>query len=303
VTIKELIDQFDLTHTHTLFLRDASLVFEKVGDSTNRASVYVWVASKAGSDCRVLYVGKAGKGVDLRCTQHMGGFVNSGTGRKNASELKRYLDAGYDVRVYARESSVMEIFGQAVSLYSAEEDALCAALSPVMNRAVFPAVDARTDKESVVQSTTTPRASMEVVGYLINGRLVQSTAVSTDDLSAQLDAYTDDQRLAVKKLLMHIEETHLEPEHRAKLIGGYTGHPKGCSGRTTLTYAIPGPSGRMNAGTWKARVYFSDQPRVGFPLTRLKSTARSKVDISESAGTFSPQSTDDFNKHPDDYLV
>lgn len=302
MTIKELIDQFDLTHTHTLVLQGESLVFEKVGDSNKRASVYVWVANKAGSDYRVLYVGKAGKGVHLRCTQHVGGFVNSGTGRKNASELKRYLNDGYDVCVYARESSVMEIFGETVSLYSAEEDALCAALSPVMNRAVFPAVDARTDKESVVQSATTAGASMEVVGYLINGRLVQSTAVSTDDLSAQLDAYTDDQRLSVKKLLTHLE-THLEPEHRAKLIGGYSGQPKGCSGRTTLTYAIPGPSGRMGAGTWKARVYFGDQPRVGFPLARLKSTARGKVDIAESADTFSPQSTDDFIEHPNDYLM
>lgn len=302
MTVEQLIGQLDLTHTHTLVLQGDSLVFKKVGASNQRASVYVWVANKASSDYRVLYVGKAGKGVHLRCSQHMDGFVNSGTGRKNASELKRYLNDGYDVCVYARESNVMEIFGETVSLYSAEEDALCAVLSPVMNRAVFPAVDARTDKEATVQSATTSGPSMEIIRELINGRLVQSTTVSTDDLLAQLDAYTEEQRLSVKQLLTLIE-AHLAAEHRAKLIDGYSGHPKGCSGKTTLTYAIPGPSGQMGAGTWKARVYFGDQPRVGFPLARLKSTARSKVDISESAGTFAPHSTDDFIKHPKDYLV
>lgn len=302
MTVEQLTSKFELTHTHTLVSQSDNFVFRKVGASDKSASVYVWVACKSDGEFKVLYVGKAGKGVHLRCNQHMGGFVNSGTGRKNATELKRYLSDGHEVRVYARQSSVMEIFGQVVSLYSAEEDALCAVLNPILNRAVFPSVDARTEKGPSVAGSTQSVASADLIGQLINSRLVQSTTVSTDDLSAQLDAYTEDQRLSVGKLLTYINN-QLLPEHRAKLVGGYAGHPKGCNGETTLTYAIPGPSGQMKRGSWQVRVYFGAQPRAGFPLARLKSTAHDKVDVSEQEKTFSPKSTADFIKNPAKYLV
>jgi hypothetical protein len=73
MTFDELTSKFDLTHTHTLVLNSDNLSFKKVNESSKNASVYVWVACKPTDKFKVLYVGKAGKGVHLRCTQHIGG--------------------------------------------------------------------------------------------------------------------------------------------------------------------------------------------------------------------------------------
>jgi hypothetical protein len=302
MTFDELTSKFDLTHTHTLVLESDNLTFKKVNESSKNASVYVWVACKPNDEFKVLYVGKAGKGVHVRCTQHMGGFINSGTGRKNAMMLKRFINEGYEVHVYARQSLVMDIFGKPVSLYSAEEDALCEALSPVLNRAVFPSVEVKGEKKQTLNTSSEAIDSFDAMGQLINNRLIQSTTVSTDDLLAQLDAYSIEQRSSVEKLLTFID-TQLSPDHMAKLIGGYSGQPKGCKSETTLTFAIPSSSGMMKPGTWQARVYFSTQLRVGLPLARLNSTAHDKVDISEKQQTFSPKSTDDFIQNPNSYLI
>lgn len=302
MNIQELTNQFDLTQTHTLALESDSLFFRKIATTHAKASVYLWIACKSDDNYKVLYVGKAGKGVHLRCTQHAGGFANSVTGRKNATELKRYLREGYEVRVYSRQSSVMEIFGQQVSLYSAEEDALCTLLNPVLNRAMFPILDAPAERKESTGTLVQSSESLDVIARLIDNRLIQSTTVSTDDLIAQLDYYTVEQRSDVKELLAYVE-TQLSPEHRAKLVGGYAGHPKGCSGETALTFAIPGPSGKMKQDTWKARVYFGEEPRIGFPLSRLNASATDKVDIAVNEKTFSPKSSKDFIQHPAAYLV
>ena len=302
MTVEQLASKFSLKHTHNLVLESGGLVFKSLSASGKHASVYVWLACKPQGEYKVLYVGKAGKGVDLRCAQHMGGFVNSGTGRKNATELIRYLSDGFEVRVYARKSNTLNIFGLDVSLYAAEEDALCEALNPVLNRAVFPSIGVSEKKQSDIGEVDQTVRRTQIVEELINSRLIHSTAVSSDDLFAQLAAYNDDQRASIEKLLVYAEKS-LSPAFRAKLVGGYAGHPRGCSGQTTLTYAIPGPSGKMKQGTWRARVYFGAQPRVGLPLARLKSTAVDKVDIADRERTFSPKSTDAFIQNPDDYFV
>ncbi len=300
MTLEELTRKFDLTHTHILSVNSGSLAFKRLAASSENASVYVWVACKPGKPYHVLYVGKAGRGVHLRCTQHMAGFVNSGTGRKNAEELKRYLSDGYEVRVYSRESGKTQVLGQVVSLYSAEEDALCLALNPVLNRALFPS--ARDSGKKQLPLATSDQPILRVnIGQLINNRLIQLSTITTDDFLAQWDAYSDDQRISIEKLLGYIE-TQLSLQHRAKLVVRYSGQPTGCNGVTTLTYAIPGPSGSMEKRSWQARVYFGAQTRIGFPLDRLKKTAHAKVDISERENTFSPKSTEAFIQNPDYYL-
>jgi hypothetical protein len=216
--------------------------------------------------------------------------------------LKQFVSEGYEVHVYARQSLVMDIFGKPVSLYAAEEDALCAELSPVLNRAVFPSVEVKGEKKQALKTSSESIDSFDVIGQLINNRLIQSTTVSTDDLLAQLDAYSLEQRSSVEKLLTFID-TQLSPDHMAKLIGGSSGQPKGCNGETTLTFAIPSSSGMMKPSTWQARVYFGTQLRVGLPLARLNSTAYDKVDISEKQHTFSPKSTEEFIQNPNSYLI
>ncbi len=108
------------------------------------ACVYVWLALRAaGADGAAMYVGKAGKGIEKRNTEHAGGFIRNGTGRKNAKALAKVLsDPEMRVAVMARPSATAELFGFRVSLYAAEEDALCRALRPTLNRAKFPAAKA-----------------------------------------------------------------------------------------------------------------------------------------------------------------
>lgn len=138
MSLNEITTEFSFTHTHDLVLKSGKLYFKKVNENIKSPSVYVWIAHKSESDYHILYVGKAGNGVHARCHQHKGGFTNSDTGRKNAIELMKYIEAGYELRVYGRKSSTMEIFGKEVSLYAAEEDALCKVLNPSINRAGFP---------------------------------------------------------------------------------------------------------------------------------------------------------------------
>jgi hypothetical protein len=105
------------------------------------AGVYAWVAAYASAPAgslHVLYVGKAGRGICARLGQHEGGFQHSGTGRDNARRLAVEMEAGARISVFARTSDTALLFGQRVSLYAAEEDALCRLLKPSFNRAEFP---------------------------------------------------------------------------------------------------------------------------------------------------------------------
>jgi len=62
----------------------------------------------------------------------------SSSGRDNARLLDEALGTGARISVFVRISATMELFGQRVSLYAAEEDALCRLLRPSFNRADFP---------------------------------------------------------------------------------------------------------------------------------------------------------------------
>ena len=150
------LKNYDLFVTHKIVLVDGRTTFKRVKKprSFKNPSVYVWASLSSGAnEYEVLYVGKAGKGIDQRCSQHQSGFTNSGTGRKNAEALKATLDVeGAEIHVFSRESRTIEIFGQEVLLYSVEEDALCAALNPRLNRAAFPVVGVATVTEALLEA-------------------------------------------------------------------------------------------------------------------------------------------------------
>lgn len=136
------------TKTHSLVLDAGRLRFRAAGAQppSSAASVYAWVLTTSGPDApeaEVLYVGKAGRGISARCRQHEGGFSgNSVTGRANKDEICDILadNENANISVYTRVSDTQDIWGKKVSLYSAEEDALCLLLKPRLNRAAFPEV-------------------------------------------------------------------------------------------------------------------------------------------------------------------
>lgn len=90
--------------------------------------VYLWIAIDRQSSFNVRYVGKAGKSLKARCTQHEGGFKGgSAKGVKNAESLREFLTKGDDrqVLVFARKSPEATILDEPlVSLCEAEERAM-----------------------------------------------------------------------------------------------------------------------------------------------------------------------------------
>lgn len=140
----EKLQSLGLVRTHELGRRpDGRLRFKVIDGAIihDEASVYVWCAqwvSDGDTSLEALYGGKAGRGIASRLKEHEGGFVHSGTGRANAHLLEQAMERGARIFVFTRKSDQAVIFGQTVSLYSAEEDALCKELRPSINRAAFP---------------------------------------------------------------------------------------------------------------------------------------------------------------------
>ena len=135
---RQALKDLGFTHTHNVEMNDEMPEFRAVIDPPKEASVYMWVSPSGRKDeLEVLYVGKAGFGVQRRLSQHRGGFVNSGVGRKNRTLIAEWINGGRSIMVFARVSAAHRVFGIEVSLYSTEEHALCGFL-PRWNRANFP---------------------------------------------------------------------------------------------------------------------------------------------------------------------
>jgi hypothetical protein len=297
----ESLHEYGFFHSHDIVLQSGNVIFKKLRHSKELPSIYTWMACSPGGEYKTLYVGKAGKGVHIRCAQHASGFINSSTGMKNASELMHYLQLGFSIRVYARYSDVHKIFGQDVSLYSAEENALCALLNPILNRALFPSVKIENDGGDCQLLERSYFDECSDFGELVNSRLIQSTTEASDDFLAQLNCYSQSQYLTAKELLIYVDKI-LPPEFLCKLVGSYANQPVGCNGQTTMTFGIPGKSGAMKSNTWKARLYFGAEPRIGFNISFLKSNVNDFVDVSNDGKIFSPRSSKDFLKNPDSFL-
>jgi hypothetical protein len=90
--------------------------------------VYLWCHESPGQPLKVVYVGKAGKALEQRCRQHVGGFRGgSKKGVENARSIRQALsaDAASAMHLYARMSPTAEILGEGgVSLCEAEERAM-----------------------------------------------------------------------------------------------------------------------------------------------------------------------------------
>lgn len=102
--------------------------------------VYAWVAHRERTT-EILYVGKAGATLHQRCRQHQGGFngkSKSKAGLRNGAYLTATLQAGDKISIWGRESPRIELFGQSVSLFSTEEEALIARFAPPLNRSAKP---------------------------------------------------------------------------------------------------------------------------------------------------------------------
>ncbi|PFG53745.1 hypothetical protein ATG98_2897 [Marinobacter sp. LV10R520-4] len=298
------LKSYDLFVTHEIVLVSGRPVFKRVkkSKSSESPSVYVWASLRRDADeYEVLYVGKAGKGIDQRCSQHQGGFTNSGTGRKNAEALKAILDVeGAEIHVFSRESKTTEIFGQKISLYSVEEDALCAVLNPRLNRAGFPVVGEVTVTAALLEAEAAEMSAIYAIKGLIDRRFVEHEQGALDDMMAQIESYDSVRQNTLLDILKSIETQILFVGHGSKLVRGYSSQLEGLNGITLLGYGFIDGNGRMLPGKWVARVFFAEEPRIVFPITKLCVGARDLVESNER--TFSPLNIAEFLDDPKKFL-
>ncbi|MDG3039809.1 hypothetical protein [Roseicyclus marinus] len=308
VTLTHLAD-LGFIPTHIIELDPASNneapVFRPVKGSrpTKEPSVYLWIAERVGQEkIEVLYVGKAGKGVEQRSNQHQAGFRGSVTGRKNALVLLEILsDVNTRIRVFARRADTAELFGTCVSLYSSEEEALCAVLRPRLNRQIFPKLAAEGSEELPDTTQVGFAPHIGSITSLLNDRLLEHQPGTVDDAIAQMEeVYSAADCDLLKSMLLFVENELLGPGHRSKLIKGYTDQLHGCNGVTTLTFGEIGNSGKMKGNSWVARIYLGTQPRIGFPVAALNPMGSHKVEMNEKV--FAPVNIQDMFRYPQDYL-
>jgi hypothetical protein len=236
------LQKLNFLHTHDILI-DASgePYFKEVKKMGDSSAIYVWLTqADAVDDLTLLYCGKAGYGPSRRMIQHAGGFKNSITGKENRRLILELLKSNKSIQVYARQSKTIELFGAVVSLYSAEEEAMCEAYSPLWNRAKFPASQLKSKKAS---------KDTIVDQYLNNINLFNGFA-----LKDHIDSLEKDDKAKFVNLLMLLDEAVNNTEIEQKIIRGYSQQPKGYSRIPMLVYCKRSKSGKALSKGWYFRV-------------------------------------------------
>lgn len=111
-------------------------IFDKpIDEPPGEGFVYYWLEI-GNQSAQIVYVGKAGKRMKNRCSQHTGGFngnSKSKAGLRNSERICKGIKAGYTYEVYYRKAEVQKVFEVDISMYSTEEEALIKKLDPPWN--------------------------------------------------------------------------------------------------------------------------------------------------------------------------
>ena len=135
---KKDINRFKFKLTHKIIIKNNDLIkFKKLKESKKLPSIYIWLQPLDNNNYKILYVGKAGRGVDVRFSQHERGFIESATGKKNAKLIREVLNENNNIEIYSKTSETICFFNQKIYAYSSEEEAFAAAYSPLWNRTNF----------------------------------------------------------------------------------------------------------------------------------------------------------------------
>jgi len=97
--------------------------------------VYLWL--EIGTDeSKIVYVGKAGKTLNERCGQHVGGFNGgSTTGTSHASRICTGIENGKRYELWSRKSDIITLFGEKnISMAEVEEKAFIQKFQPIWNK-------------------------------------------------------------------------------------------------------------------------------------------------------------------------
>lgn len=263
INAKQLTEH-DFIHTHDVLLDGNDPVFRSCHPQPpNQAGIYMWASPLPGNGdtLDVMYIGKAGYGVERRLSQHRGGFTHSATGRANRELIINWLETGRTLRVYARTSKVEAIFGAQTAIYSAEEEAACIAFEPRWNRAKFPRMPA------IGAGMVAPEEQPLVEAEPINGvgEAVAAAFVEVpqgDEVVAFAQTLEPVAQAQFARIMSFIQER--APGGGQKIVHGYSHQPTGYNNTPMLT------CGQIRESDGKADKWFARVPLVNTdrsPLT------------------------------------
>lgn len=305
VSIDELVKlHFKLTHEWIRdgeFIKANALAGEKLTKSM-KPMVYAWVSPEGEGikQYRLLYIGKAGGGVSKRLREHEGGFKNSGAGKKNFELIQEVLKSDKPVHIYSRVSDQANILGQNVSLYSAEEEALCDRFSPEWNRAQF-ATGAKVGKKTM---SSKPRKTQ--VEEVSAGEINFSALPRGEEVFDFMNSLGDTERNQLAQLLAWAFQIEEKLELEQKIVFGYTGQPTGCNGVPMLIFANFGKGGKAKEHSWKIRIPLQRTDTQGLTVVLPKAYMSNGLGEQFVAvgkrNNFRPLDIEDFLKTPSKYV-
>ena len=130
-----IMGQFGFAEAAEISLTGGSPTFQLARPSSERGFVYLWVEISA-QIFNVVYVGKAGGTLQMRCNQHADGFRHSSTGRAHADRLRQGINENKRYVVYARKSEIKNVLGERdISMACVEELAFIQKFRPTWNSA------------------------------------------------------------------------------------------------------------------------------------------------------------------------
>lgn len=299
------LERQGFVHTHTVVMDGDMPNFHMMAQPPDSASVYLWLSPASPDEIEdgfdVLYVGKAGFGVDRRLRQHCGGFLNSGTGRKNRALIADWIASGRKIMVFARVSATHEVFGTQVSLYSTEEAALCDLLVPRWNRATFPrtAETPRTEETRAVQQI--PNVAADAVPQVVDPIAVNGMGAE-DEINVFYETLSEEKQVLFTQLCALVGGR--DPIAGQKIVRGYSGMPRGYDATPMLVFGRISRAGlAMDA---LGRIPLVDEENSPLTVIFRDSDRANNVDealISVGAnGCWRPLDVSHFLQHPIAYL-
>ena len=124
------------TRVGDITLNDADLrwLSARVTLNDDRPCVYLWVEEPVQGELKVLYIGKAGSTLALRCQQHNQGFRKAEAGKAHATMLIETIGAGSRVSIYAIWPEPLPFRGVLIPSHASVEEHLIDAIEPPTSR-------------------------------------------------------------------------------------------------------------------------------------------------------------------------
>ncbi|MFM2118792.1 MAG: hypothetical protein RL722_260 [Pseudomonadota bacterium] len=262
-------------------------------------ATYLWLAFRAQGEIEPLYVGGTSKGVYTRHrTGHQPSWSGTGTGGENARLIREHYAAFPDaeIRVYARESGELTVFGQAVRATWLEESALIQKLEPRFNRAH---VKRRPRTEVIAAAMARPDAAPDVPGFEFDARDLLNGDTVTDFLQSLEPA----RQALFGEIVEYLAA--FDPMHRQKVVGMFNGQPAGYSGKPMLVFAHRLTRKEL-ANDWYGRLPLVDTSSA--PLTAIFHRGILRPDVQAAlvdvgtSGEWRPADIRHLMAHPGEYL-